>query len=595
MKADCQAQPMGYLRESCDIQDMSDRDDRIQTIRHSTSHVMAEAVLQLFPDAKFGIGPSIEDGFYYDFELPRPLTPDDLPVVEGVMREIVSRDAPFARRDVSKDEARLLFAAQPYKLELLEGIEEDQVTLYTQGSFTDLCRGPHVDSSGQLGAFRLTRTAGAYWRGDESRPMLQRIYGVAFDTEDELEDYLRRQEEAAKRDHRKLGRELDLFSIHEEIGPGLVCWHPNGGLVRQLIEDFWKAEHHKRHYGIVYTPHIGKLDQWKQSGHWEFYRENLYSPMDVDGQQYLLRPMNCLGHIMIFKSRLRSYRELPLRLAELGTVYRYERAGVLYGLPRVRGFTQDDAHIFCTPEQIQSEVIGVIELAQFMLSTFGFSEYQMVLSTRPDKYAGTPEVWQQATAALAAALDSLGISYETDPGGGAFYGPKIDIKLTDAMGRWWQGPTIQVDFNLPRSFEVCYIGEDGGEHLVTMIHRTVLGSMERFFACLVEHYGGAFPIWLSPVQARVIPIADRHVEFAVKIEEMLRDFGVRTDVDDRSERMTSKIRDAQMAKIPFMLVVGDKEVASGGASVRLRSGEDLGLHSIEDVRSDIRAAVESKS
>jgi len=574
---------------------MSDRDDRIQTVRHSASHVMAEAVLQLFPDAKFGIGPSIEDGFYYDFELPRPLTPDDLPVVEGVMRQIVSRDAPFARRDVSKDEARLLFAGQPYKLELLEGIEDDQVTLYTQGSFTDLCRGPHVDSSGQLGAFRLTRTAGAYWRGDESRPMLQRIYGVAFDTEDELEDYLRRQEEAAKRDHRKLGRELDLFSIHEEIGPGLVCWHPNGGLVRQLIEDFWKAEHHKRHYGIVYTPHIGKLDQWKQSGHWEFYRENLYSPMDVDGQQYLLRPMNCLGHIMIFKSRLRSYRELPLRLAELGTVYRYERAGVLYGLPRVRGFTQDDAHIFCKPEQIQAEVIGVIELAQFMLSTFGFSKYQMVLSTRPDKYAGTPEVWQQATAALAAALESLGISYETDPGGGAFYGPKIDIKLTDAMGRWWQGPTIQVDFNLPRSFEVCYIGEDGGEHLVTMIHRTVLGSMERFFACLVEHYGGAFPVWLSPVQARVIPIADRHVEFAVKIEEMLRDSGVRTDVDDRSERMTSKIRDAQMAKIPFMLVVGDKEVASGGASVRLRTGEDLGLRDIEDVRNDIRAAVESKS
>ena len=593
--ADCHAQPMGHVREGCDLQDMSDRDDRIQTVRHSASHVMAEAVLQLFPDAKFGIGPSIEDGFYYDFELPRPLTPDDLPVVEGVMRQIVSRDAPFARRDVSKDEARLLFAGQPYKLELLEGIEDDQVTLYTQGSFTDLCRGPHVDSSGQLGAFRLTRTAGAYWRGDESRPMLQRIYGVAFDTEDELEDYLRRQEEAAKRDHRKLGRELDLFSIHEEIGPGLVCWHPNGGLVRQLIEDFWKAEHRKRHYGIVYTPHIGKLDQWKQSGHWEFYRENLYSPMDVDGQQYLLRPMNCLGHIMIFKSRLRSYRELPLRLAELGTVYRYERAGVLYGLPRVRGFTQDDAHIFCKPEQIQAEVIGVIELAQFMLSTFGFSKYQMVLSTRPDKYAGTPEVWQQATAALAAALESLGISYETDPGGGAFYGPKIDIKLTDAMGRWWQGPTIQVDFNLPRSFEVCYIGEDGGEHLVTMIHRTVLGSMERFFACLVEHYGGAFPVWLSPVQARVIPIADRHVEFAVKIEEMLRDSGVRTDVDDRSERMTSKIRDAQMAKIPFMLVVGDKEVASGGASVRLRTGEDLGLRDIEDVRNDIRAAVESKS
>ena len=586
---------MGDGYKGFDVLNMSDSDDRIQTVRHSTAHAMAEVVLELFPDARFGIGPSIEDGFYYDFELPRPLTPDDLPVIEDVMRKIVARDVPFARRDVSKDEARLLFANQPYKLELLDDLEEDQVTLYTQGSFTDLCRGPHVASSGQLGAFKLTRTAGAYWRGDELRPMLQRIYGVAFDTEDELEDYLHKQEEAAKRDHRKLGRELDLFSIHEEIGPGLVCWHPNGGLVRQLIEDFWKAEHHKRGYGIVYTPHIGKLEQWKKSGHWEFYRENLYSPMDVDGQQYLLKPMNCLGHIMIFKNRLRSYRELPLRLAELGTVYRYERGGVLYGLPRVRGFTQDDAHIFCKPEQIQAEVIAVIELAQFMLATFGFSEYQMVLATRPDKYAGSLEVWEQATAALAAALESLGISYETDPGGGAFYGPKIDIKLSDAMGRWWQGPTIQVDFNLPQRFNVCYIGEDGGEHLVTMIHRTVLGSMERFFACLVEHYGGAFPVWLSPVQARVIPIADRHVEFAVKIEETLRDSGIRADVDERSERMTSKIRDAQMAKIPFMLVIGDKEIASEGASVRLRGGEDLGLHSIEDVQSQIRAAVKSKS
>lgn len=551
---------------------------------------MAEAVLQLFPDAKFAIGPSIEDGFYYDFDLPRPLTPDDLPIIEERMQTIVAADNKFVRREVTKDEARKLFAAQPYKLELLEGLEEGHVTVYTQGGFTDLCRGPHVESAGHIGAFKLLRTAGAYWRGDENRPMLQRIYGVAFSTAEELDAYLAKLVEAAKRDHRKLGKELDLFSIHEEIGPGLVCWHPNGAIVRELIESFWKTEHQKRGYGLVYTPHVGKLDQWKQSGHWEFYRENLYSPMDVDGQMYLIKPMNCLGHILIFKTRTRSYRELPIRMAELGTVYRYERAGVLYGLTRVRGFTQDDAHIFCREDQIQSEVVGVIQLAQFMLETFGFHEYKMVLATRPDKFAGTPEVWEHATSALVAALESLGIPYEEDPGGGAFYGPKIDVKLADAMGREWQGPTVQVDFNLPQRFDVCYIGEDGSEHLVTMIHRTVLGSMERFFACLVEHYGGAFPVWLSPIQARVIPIADRHVDYSVELEGKLRTAGIRADVDARSERMGSKIRDAQMAKVPFMLVVGDKEIEAGGASVRLRSGDDVGLCAVDDILARIRVA-----
>jgi threonyl-tRNA synthetase len=570
-------------------------DSSLETIRHSASHVMAEAVLQLFPAAKFGIGPAIDDGFYYDFELPRALTPDDLPVVEEAMRAIVARNQPFVRREVTKAEAHELFADQPYKLELLADLEEGQVSVYTQGSFADLCRGPHLQTSGQIGAFKLLRTAGAYWRGDESRPMLQRIYGVAFPTQEELDAHLARLAEAAKRDHRKLGRDLDLFSIHEEIGPGLVCWHPNGATVRQIIEDFWKAEHYRRGYGIVYTPHVGKLDQWKQSGHWEFYRENLYSPMDVDGQQYLLKPMNCLGHILIFKSRTRSYRELPIRMAELGTVYRYERAGVLYGLTRVRGFTQDDAHIFCREDQIEAEVVKVVQLAQFMLTTFGFRDYKLVLATRPDKYAGTSEVWEHATAALTAALDSLGLPYEEDPGGGAFYGPKIDVKLADAMGRDWQGPTIQVDFNLPQRFDVCYIGEDGNEHLVTMIHRTVLGSMERFFACLVEHYGGAFPVWLSPVQARVIPIADRHVEYSFKIEERLRLAGLRIDVDARPERMGSKIRDAQMAKIPFMLVIGDKEIESGGASVRMRSGEDAGLCSIEEVETRIKVAVDGRT
>jgi threonyl-tRNA synthetase len=565
-------------------------DERAEKMRHSASHVMAEAVLQLFPDARFGIGPAIEDGFYYDFELPRPLTPDDLPLIEERMRCIVAADLPFGHRTVTKAEARAVFADQPYKLELLEDLDEGTVSLYSQGGFTDLCRGPHVDSTGKIGAFKLTRIAGAYWRGDEKRPMLQRVYGVAFETGEQLEQYLVRLEEAARRDHRRLGRELDLFSIHEEIGPGLVCWHPNGATVRQLIEDFWKTEHRRRGYGLVYTPHIGKLDQWKQSGHWEFYRENLYSPMDVDGQQYLIKPMNCLGHILIFKTKVRSYRELPIRMAELGTVYRYESGGVLHGLTRVRGFTQDDAHIFCRRDQIQDEVVGVIRLAQFMLESFGFPDYKMVLATRPDHSPGSDDIWEQATSALKAALETVGLPYEIDPGGGAFYGPKIDVKLSDAMGRGWQGPTIQVDFNLPQRFNVCYIGEDGSEHLVTMIHRTVLGSMERFFACLVENYGGAFPVWLSPIQARVIPIADRHTEYACEVESILRESGIRVDVDSRSERMTSKIRDAQLAKIPYMLVVGDKEAAAGGVAVRLRSGEDLGLRTIEAVREDIKTA-----
>jgi len=574
---------------------MANSDDRLDTIRHSASHVMAEAVLQMFPDAKFAIGPAIDEGFYYDFDLPRALTPDDLPAIEERMRTIANENSPFVRKEISKADAQALFADQPYKLELINDLDDETISTYTQGSFTDLCRGPHVASAKEVGAFKLMRTAGAYWRGDESRPMLQRVYGVAFETQQQLEDYLKKVEEAAKRDHRKLGRDLDLFSVHDEIGPGLVCWHPNGAIVRELVESFWKDEHRKRGYGLVYTPHIGKLDQWKQSGHWDFYRENLYSPMDVDGQQYLLKPMNCLGHILIFKSRTRSYRELPIRMAELGTVYRYERAGVLYGLTRVRGFTQDDAHVFCRQDQIQEEVVGVIQLAQFMLETFGFHDYKMVLATRPDKFAGTEEIWDQATSALVAALESQGIDYEEDPGGGAFYGPKIDVKLSDAMGRGWQGPTIQVDFNLPQRFDVCYIGEDGNEHLVTMVHRTVLGSMERFFACLVEHYGGAFPVWLSPVQARIIPIADRHLEYAIEVEKTLKDSGFRVDIDERSERMTSKIRDAQLAKIPFMLVIGDKEVSSQGASVRLRTGEDLGPQSIDEIQSRIQAAVESKA
>ena len=572
-----------------------ERDEQLERMYHSAAHIMAEAVQCVFPEAKFGIGPTIENGFYYDFELPRPLTPEDLPVIENKMREIIDQNAPFVAQEISKDEARGLFAAQPYKLELINEISDASVTIYKQGSFTDLCRGPHLDSTGEVREFELTHIAGAYWRGDEKQPMLQRIYGVAFGTRRELDEYLWRQAEAAKRDHRKLGKELDLFSIHEEIGPGLICWHSRGALIRQTIEDFWKAEHFRRGYDVVYTPHIAKLDLWKTSGHWEFYRDYLFSPMEIEGQQYMLRPMNCLGHILIYKSKLRSYRNLPLKYAELGTVYRYERTGVLYGLARVRGFTQDDAHIFCRPAQVEEEVLEVLRLAQFMMSSFGFDQYELFLSTRPEKYAGTESMWVEATESLKRVLERLALPYEVDPGQGVFYGPKIDIKLKDALGHVWQGPTIQVDFNLPQRFGVCYIGEDGSEHSVTMIHRTVLGSMERFLACLIEHYGGAFPVWLSPVQAMIIPIADRHVGYTRKIESDLKNEGIRALVDDRPERMNLKIREAQLEKVPYMLIVGDKEVASSSASLRLRNGEDLGLETVAEIRSRIQSAIETRS
>ena len=569
-------------------------EEKLERMRHSAAHIMAEAVQSLFPEARFGIGPTIEDGFYYDFELPRSLTPEDLPIIEDKMKEIIAANFPFTREEMSKEEARQLFATQPYKLELIDELPNAAVTIYRQDSFTDLCRGPHVASTGEVKAFKLTHTAGAYWRGDEKRPTLQRIYGVAFESQAELEDYLARQDEAAKRDHRKLGKALDLFSIHEEIGPGLICWHPKGALIRQIIEDFWRAEHIKRGYDIVYTPHIAKIDLWKTSGHLDFYRDYLYSPMEVEGQQYIIRPMNCLGHILIFKSQLRSYRNLPLRYAELGTVYRYERTGVLYGLARVRGFTQDDAHIFCRPDQIEEEVIGVLRLAQFMMSTFGFDDYELLLSTRPEKYAGTIQMWEEATESLQHVLHTMGLPYEIDPGEGVFYGPKIDIKLRDALGHTWQGPTIQLDFNLPQRFDVCYIGNDSLEHNVIMIHRTVLGSMERFLACLTEHYGGAFPVWLSPIQAMIIPIADRHSNYAHEVGNELKKEGIRLKVDDRSERMNLKIREAQIEKVPYMLVVGDKEMASSNVSLRLRNGEDAGLETLLQVKNRIKAAIEAK-
>ena len=569
-------------------------ENKLETMRHSASHIMAEAVEALFPGVKFGIGPAIEDGFYYDFDLPRALTMDDLPAIEAKMKEIVAAGLKFERKEVSAKEALKLFAGQPYKIELINDLGADKVSLYTQGKFTDLCRGPHVKSSKDVKAFKLTSVAGAYWRGNEKRPMLQRIYGVAFDSQKELDEYIARIAEAAKRDHRKLGKELDLFSLHEEAGPGLVYWHPKGATVRQLIEDFWKAEHRRRGYDIVYSPHIAKVHLWETSGHWDFYRENMYSPMEIDEVEYVVKPMNCPFHILIYKTQLRSYRQLPLRYAELGTVYRYERSGVLHGLARVRGFTQDDAHIFCTPDQIEAEVTDVVELARFMMQTFGFEKYEMMLSTRPEKYAGELERWDMATDALRNVLENLHIDYKVDPGEGVFYGPKIDVKLKDALGRLWQGPTIQVDFNLPERFDVNYVAEDGQEHQVVMIHRTVLGSMERFFACLTEHYAGAFPLWLAPVQVVLIPIADRHTDYARKLFEDMRAKDVRVQLDDRSERMNLKIREAQLNKIPYMLVIGDKEIEKGTMSVRSRSGEDLGSLSYTDFMSRMKSLVESR-
>jgi len=567
---------------------------KLEILRHSAAHVMAEAVQSIFPGAKFGIGPAIENGFYYDFDLSRSLTADDLPLIEAKMNEIIASDVPFVRQEVTKEEARQLFAAQPYKLELIEDIPDEKVSLYQQGLFVDLCRGPHMGSTGEIKAFKLISVAGAYWRGDEHRSMLQRIYGVAFDTEEALTEHLKKLDEAAKSDHRKLGRELDLFSFHEEAGPGLVHWHPKGAVIRRVIEDFWKDEHVRRGYDIVYTPHIAKLDLWKTSGHWEFYRENMYSPMEVEGQEYILKPMNCLGHILIYKTGLHSYRELPIRYAELGTVYRYERSGVLHGLSRVRGFTQDDAHIFCRFDQLEDEVVGVLDLARFMMETFGFINYQVFLSTRPEKYAGSLEFWGKATETLRQALARLKIDYSIDPGEGVFYGPKIDIKLEDALGRAWQGPTIQVDFNLPQRFNVTYIGEDGQEHLVAMVHRTVLGAMGRFLASLIEHYGGAFPVWLAPLQVIVIPVADRHLEYAHKLEAELKGVGVRVKVDARSETVNLKIRQAQLNKIPYMLVVGDKEVAASTVSIRLRSGKQLVSQSFDDFKASVRIAIANK-
>lgn len=555
----------------------------LEMLRHSAAHVMAHAVMDLWPDVKIAIGPSIEDGFYYDFDTAETFTPDDLEKIEARMAEIVKEARPFERRELSRDETRELFADQPYKLEILEDIPDgEKVSIYTEGSFTDLCRGPHVKDASQVGVYKLLSVAGAYWRGDSSRQMLQRIYGTAFETQDDLDAYLKRREEAEKRDHRKLGRELDLFSIQEEAGPGLVFWHPKGALVRKLIEDYWRDAHLKGGYDLVYTPHIARRDLWKTSGHLDFFTENMFSPMEVEGAPYLIKPMNCPFHLLIYKSRIHSYRELPIRWAELGTVYRYEESGVLHGLMRVRGFTQDDAHIICRLDQMEDEVIRVLDFVTTVLSQFGFTEYQTYLSTRPEKYVGTDDVWEKSTAALKAALQARGLDYDVDEGGGAFYGPKIDIKIKDAIGRVWQCSTIQLDFNEPERFDITYVDQENQGVRPIMIHRALLGSLERFFGVLIEHYAGAFPLWLSPVQMVVLPIADRHTEYAEKVRGMMEDAGFRAKVDARNEKTGYKIREAQLQKIPYMLIVGDREQEAGTVSVRARDEGDLGPKAVEE-------------
>ena len=566
----------------------TETNEKLDAMRHSTAHVMAEAILSIFPDAKFGIGPTIENGFYYDFDLPRTLTPDDLPVIEEKMREIVTADIPFIREEATKDEARDLFAGQPYKLELIDDLPDEMVTIYRQGTFTDLCRGPHVGATGEIGAFRLTSIAGAYWRGSEKNPMLQRIYGTAWPSEQELEDYLKHLEELEARDHRRLNKQLNLYITPEEIGGGLIIYGPKAGRIRNVVEDFWRQEHYANGYEILYTPHIGLSKLWETSGHLDFYQENMYSPIEIDEQQYYLKPMNCPFHILFYKSQLRSYRDLPLRWAELGTVYRYERSGVLLGLMRVRGFTQDDAHIICTPEQIEDEISEVLRFSLYMWRAFGFDDYKIYLSTRPEKAIGTEEQWQQASEALRKVIVNQGLPYEVDEGGGAFYGPKIDIKINDSLGREWQMTTIQFDFNLPERFDMVYIGADGQEHRPYMVHRALLGTWERFFGLLIEHYAGAFPVWLAPVQVVVIPVADRHLDYAKKIGAEVKKDGVRAEVDTRSERMNLKIRQAQLDKVPCMLIVGDREMENGTVSVRLRDGGQLSAEPFDRFRQAIR-------
>ncbi len=553
----------------------------LDILRHSTSHIMAEAVRSLFPGVKVTIGPSIENGFYYDFDYDKPFTPDDLPRIEERMAEIVKSGQEFTRREMTRQEAIELFRGmgENYKVELLEDIDAENVSVYQQGDFVDLCRGPHIPSTRYVPAFKLLSVAGAYWRGDEKRQMLQRIYGTAFYDKKELKRYLQFLEEAKKRDHRRLGRELDLFSISEEAGPGMIIWHPKGARLRTILEDFEKREHLRRGYEIVIGPQLLKTELWQRSGHFDNYRENMYFT-EVEEQSYGIKPMNCLSHMLIYKSKLRSYRDLPQRYFEMGVVHRHEKSGVLHGLTRVRQFTQDDAHIVCTPEQVDAEIKAIIDLDTDMMGAFGF-EYEIELSTRPEKSIGSDEDWDMATKALEKALKDKGLPYQVNEGDGAFYGPKIDVKLKDALSRRWQCATIQCDFTLPDRFDLSYIAEDGEKHRPVMLHRTVLGSIERFIGVLIEHYAGAFPLWLSPVQAVVLTVTERGDEHAKAVADRLRKEGLRVEVDLRNEKLGYKVREAQIQKVPYMLVVGDKEVTDGGISPRTRTGEDLRFMTVD--------------
>ena len=570
----------------------------LETIRHSCAHLMAQAVQELFPGTQVTIGPVIEDGFFYDFSRKEAFIPEDLEKIEKRMKELAAADTLIVRSEISREEAIKKFGdmGETFKVEIIEGIDPNEpISLYIQGEWGDLCGGPHVESTKKIKAFKLLHTSSAYWRGDERNPVLQRIYGTAWKTEKELRLYLKRLEEAKKRDHRKLGKELDLFSVSDDIGPGLILWHPKGARIRHLMEEFWKKEHFKHGYEMVISPHAAKIDLWKTSGHTEFYKDNMFSNMDIEGREYVMKPMNCPFHIQIYKTKLRSYRDLPVRFGELGTVYRYERSGVLHGLLRVRGFTQDDAHLFCRPSQIEEEITKVLDLIVFILQSFGFHEYKIYLSTRPEKYVGSDEGWESATKALETALNNKKLDFEVDPGEGVFYGPKIDIKIKDSLNRYWQVSTVQVDFNLPEKFDISYIEEDGQRHQPIMLHRALMGSLERFFGCLIEHYAGAFPLWLAPVQVILLPITDNHAVYADKIAQQLEESGVRVEKDLRNEKIGFKIREAQLQKIPYMIVLGDKEVESYTLGVRRRRSKETRTLDLKTFLDEVNEAVKNRT
>jgi threonyl-tRNA synthetase len=569
---------------------------KIETIRHSLAHVLAYAVQELYPGTKFGIGPAIENGFYYDFEFKNQISNEDLPTIEKKMKEILKKNVAFKKKIVGKEEAKKMFQDQPYKLELIEEIPEERVFVYESGGFVDLCAGPHVKSTKEINpdAFKLTKIAGAYWKGDEKNPMLTRIYGIAFETKEELENYLRIQEEAEKRDHRVLGQKLELFLFDDEVGQGLPIWLPKGALLRKLIENFLFEELQKEGYQWVVTPHIGNLNLWKTSGHWELYRENMYSPIKIDEEEYLLKPMNCPFHVKIYKSKIRSYRDLPIKYAEFGTVYRYERSGTLHGLTRVRGFTQDDAHIFCAPEQLASEVEKLLKHGLKILKIFGFEDFNLYLATKPEKFAGTEKMWKKAMAVLKYVLKKQKLKYQTDPGGGVFYGPKIDLKIKDCLEREWQCTTIQVDFNLPERFDLTYVDKKGKKKRPIMIHRALLGSIERFIGVLLENTGGALPLWLSPEQIWIIPVGKRHEKYAQEIVNDLTSCEFRVELKNENETVSKKIREGEIQKIPYILVVGDKEMNSKSVRVRERQKGDLGEMELKKFIEKIKTEIEKK-